>query len=510
MKRPNEKGTAMLFTLILILVVSVMAASMMFLAQSETWASMNYRTMTQARYGAEAGLHAAANYIINPATGYPGIGTSDPISAYAVNVSPVTYSGSPVVLSSLSGVSANYPVAAVQTAFSTASTGSLTAGASTINYTTSAKLLAMRSVLSCGSSQTLTAQLWKLTSHGDIGGMRSGEVEVSALLESHVVPCYQYAAFATSSGCGSIDWSGGGPIDSYDSSNAAAGTQAYDGNVGSNGNANLAPHTSITGNFSSPETGVGACASGDAITGATPGTISSYVSDCEVSAAVCGTNYENQLPQSVVYPLPITAYPVGVVEATLTSPSGTINPNNCGVGLASGCYGDVGSSITLQPYVNPVTHACSGATYYVNTISMNGMKTLSVGPCPAGTLPASAVGTYQPIVLNVVDVNKNGGPITIGGGSIANPSMNPAILQIQYAGSGALDIHGGTSAAAVLYAPNAPMTVDGANSSWYGALITSTLTLNGNGASIHYDRQLAKGLSTVGNWTMDTFTWSKY
>jgi Tfp pilus assembly protein PilX len=507
MKRPNEKGTALLLTLILVLVLSVMAASMMFLAQSETWSSANYRLMTQARYGAEAGLHAAANYLTNS---YTGIGTSDPISAYAINASPVTYGGSPVFLSSLSGVASNYPVSAVKTAFTTASTGSLSAGANAINYTTSAKLLSMRTFLQCGNAQPVTAQLWKLTSHGDIGGVRSAEVEVSALLESHVVPCYQYAAFATSTGCGAINWSGGGPINSYDSSNVAAGVQAYDGNVGSNGNANVAPHTSITGNFSSPETGVGACSSGDAISGATPATISQYISDCEVSTTTCGTNYLNQLPQTVIYKTPVTAYPTGVVESTLTAPNGTLDPNNCGVGLASGCYGDITGSITLQPYLNPVTHACSSATYYINTISLNGTKTLTVGPCPAGTLPVSAVGTYQPIILNVVDVNNSGGPISIGGGSVANASLNPANLQIQYAGTGTISIHGGSSAAALLYAPNAPVTLNGANSDWYGALITSTLTLNGNGASVHYDRRLATGLSTVGNWTMDTFTWSKY
>src|SRR5712692_9445690 len=179
MKRSNQKGVALLITLILVLVLSVMAASMMFLAQSETWSSLNYRLMTQARYGAEAGLHAAANYITNPATGYPGIGASDPITAYNINVSPVTASGNPVVLSSLSGVSANYPVSSVQTAFSTASTGGLTAGASSVNYTTSAKLLSMRQFLQCGNDQPLTAQLWKLTSHGDITGVRNAEVEVS-------------------------------------------------------------------------------------------------------------------------------------------------------------------------------------------------------------------------------------------------------------------------------------------------------------------------------------------
>jgi hypothetical protein len=509
MKRSNQKGVALVMTLILVLVLSVMVASMMFLSQSETWSSTNYREMTQARYGAEAGLHAAANYIINPATGYPGIGTSDPFGAYNVSSSPVTASGNPVVLSSLSGVSANYPVGTVQTAFSGASTGNLNVGPSTVRYTASAQLLAMKQIVQCGNAQTLTSQLWKITSHGDITGLRNAEAEVSALLESHIVPCYNYAAFATGSGCGAINWSGGGPINSYDSTAPGVPPEAYGGNVGSNGNANLAPATSITGQFSSPMTGVGACSSGDGISGATPGTIQNYVKDCETNATSCGSSYEVKLPQSVQFPTPATSYPAGVVESSLSSPNGTINPNNCAGGTA-GCYGDGTNNITLQPYVDPGTHHCSGATYYINTITMNGGKTLTLGTCPAGTLPVSDVGTYKPIVLNIVDVNNSGNPVDIGGGSIANASLNPSFLQIQYAGTGLVKIHGGSAAAAVLYAPNAPVELDGANSDWYGALITKTLTLNGNGASIHYDRRLANTVATVGNWTMDTFTWSKY
>ena len=515
MKRSDQKGVALLMTLILVLVLSVITASMMFLAQSETWSSLNYRLMTQARYGAEAGLHAAANYITNPSSGYPGMGALDPISAYNVNVSPVTSGGGPVVLSSLSGVSSNYPVTSVKNAFAAASAGTLSAGPSSVNYTASAQLLAMRQIVQCGNAQPLTAQLWKLTSHGDINGLRNAEVEVSALLESHIVPCYNYAAFATGTGCGAINWSGGGPIDSYDSSTASGGTvttQAYGGNVGSNGNANLAPHTSITGQFSSPETGVGACSSGDALSGATPGTIGQYVLDCQTGPPPpgqtdCGSNPVVHLPQSVTFPPPATAYPAGVVESALPNSGGTLTPNNVVQCLGGvGCYGDISNSITLMPtvtgtYGNP-GYACGPATYYVNTITLNGGKSLSLGTCPDGS--------YQPVVVNVVDVNSAATPLDIGGGSIVNSSLNPSYLQIQYAGTGQVKVHGGSAASACLYAPNAPVELDGAGSAWYGALITNTLTLNGNGASIHYDRRLANTVATVGNWTMDTFTWSKY
>jgi len=64
MKTNHQKGSALIFALILLLVLSVSAASLMFLAQSETWSGANYKMMTQTRYGAEAGLNAAANYLM--------------------------------------------------------------------------------------------------------------------------------------------------------------------------------------------------------------------------------------------------------------------------------------------------------------------------------------------------------------------------------------------------------------------------------------------------------------
>ena len=68
MKRKKEKGVALILTLILLAVLSVMAVSLMFIGRAETWSSMNYRMMTQARYGAEAGVNAAANWIQNSYT----------------------------------------------------------------------------------------------------------------------------------------------------------------------------------------------------------------------------------------------------------------------------------------------------------------------------------------------------------------------------------------------------------------------------------------------------------
>src|ERR1700686_4906384 len=135
MKRSSQKGVALIFAMIFILVLSITAAALMFLSQSETWSSMNYRLMTQSRYGAEAGLHAAANYLMNSYT-LPGT-AGDPLGAYNLNASPVTLAGGgiPIALGpTMNGISSNYPVGAVLTNFNTASQGSLAAGNNTINY----------------------------------------------------------------------------------------------------------------------------------------------------------------------------------------------------------------------------------------------------------------------------------------------------------------------------------------------------------------------------------------
>jgi len=110
MKRNNEKGSALIFALILLLVLSAMAGSLMFLSNSETYSSMNYRTMTQARYGAEAGVHAAANFIMNTYVP-PAAPAGGNFAGFTTTTYPVTDAGgvNPIFLSTLSSQAANYP-----------------------------------------------------------------------------------------------------------------------------------------------------------------------------------------------------------------------------------------------------------------------------------------------------------------------------------------------------------------------------------------------------------------
>jgi hypothetical protein len=513
MKRSNQTGAAMILTLIFVLVLTVLAASLLFLSQTETWSSMNYRLMTQSRYGAEAGVNAAANYIINNYT-TPG-GAGDPLAAYNYKgVSPVTIGGHPVVLgATLNGLAPNYPVAAEQSAYP--STANLTAGNNTVSYTSNAELLSMRTVILCGSLQPLSAQVWKITSHGDIAGVRNSEVEVTAMLEQQVQPCFNFAGFATGAGCGSISFNGNGVIDSYDSSNFAAGMQGYDANLGANGNINTANNTRINGTFSSPDNGVGNCAAGapDALTG-NVNALTGCQTAAQQAAGTCqgGSKAIVKLAQTVNYPTPQipTTVPVPV-----SSVPGNGNLTACGPGPsncpgATGNYGDISmqgnKTVTLNPYIDTTQNppVCSSGAYYINSITLGGNANVTIAPCPAGDVGA---GKYFPVIINIVGQN-NANPINLVGNGLTNPSMDPSMVQMYYAGNGTVTLKGNGQAAGVLYAPNAALSFSG-NGDWYGSVIANTISSNGNGA-IHYDRRLSADLMLVSNWTLDSFNWSKF
>ncbi len=99
-------------------------------------------------------------------------------------------------------------------------------------------------------------------------------------------------------------------------------------------------------------------------------------------------------------------------------------------------------------------------------------------------------------------------PIDLSGGAFANSTLDPSLLVINYAGTGNVKMSGGTSNAALLYAPNASVSFSG-GADFYGAVVCALLTDTG-GTAIHFDRNLTTKFLTVGNWMLDSFTWKKY
>ena len=224
MKQTNERGIALVLSLFLLLAVSIVGASLMFLSQTETYSSLNYQMMSQARYGAESGIQKAANYLLYTYAA-PSTGGADSIASYVTTVSPVTYNGNPVILSANSSIASNYPVGSVQTAFSAAVQGSLTAGTTSVQYAPYATLVSMEEVPASQSvsGSAFTIQTWQITADGSIStGQRKAQVQVTAIIDTQKISSssasLNYAAFATAATCGAIQLSGSAATDSYDSS----------------------------------------------------------------------------------------------------------------------------------------------------------------------------------------------------------------------------------------------------------------------------------------------------
>lgn len=521
--KKKEKGVALIFALILMVVLSVMAVSLMFVAQTETWSSLNYRTMTQARYGAESGISAAANYLTSTAYKNVAPGTAtDPLTNYNTAATTDGYvqrtSGGDVVLSANSSQSSNYPLDAVRTAFVNAAAGNVTAGNNTVNYRPWAKLKSVKTIQSYATGSQTALLTWEITSDGNIPGVKSGQVEVSATLEQLAVPTFAYDAFADANGCAALSFGGCGTTNSYDSSTVAnAGTnsasvsfQNYGGNVGTNGNlTEKGGSTVIYGSLSTPRSGVGSCSS-------------SNVTALTLSGSVQPTQGLVELPQNINYDTPLAPSPV----PPTTSMTVSNNSPSCASFPAGSCttlpaknptdlYITAGSTpatatllgnVTVKGnlHFTPPAGTAPGSPVYINinSLTTNGTPTITIDPIP-GTNPPQ----YADLVLNFAG-SGTATVIDMTGGSLVNNSLDPATFQLVYAGTGQITVNGNSKAAGLVYAPNASVKFAG-GSDWYGAVIANNITDFG-GAAIHYDRRLQKEMFMPGNFVLSAFDWKKF
>jgi Tfp pilus assembly protein PilX len=469
MKAADEKGVALILVLIMMGVLSVLGASLMFVAQSETWSSQNYRLMTEARYGAESGVHKAANYLLNSYTAPASM------SGYDTTHSPVHYGGADVKLTS-DGSPANYPTSSEQTAYTAFVHGQLASGSDPVIYDATATLISMRQIVAYGSATPITIQTWQIQGKGTIGGPRPARVDVSAILERQVQPVFSYAAFATNSGCGALGWQGTASTDSYDSAQLAGGNpviSAWGGNVGTNGNLNLTGNANINGTLSTPRTGVGSCTAGNvtALTGST-----------------LHTDGLIELPQPVTYPTPAPPSPLSSTAVSFNNGTRVLTP---------GSYGDLSFKGELQ---------LSPGTYNINSLTMSGQGSIVItpltGPVILNVAGYATAGTFEA-------VPSRANPITLQGGSSMNvANYDPSLFQVTYAGTKSITLQGNSGAAGIVYAPKAIVTFGG-TPDWYGAVIANTVSDFGS-ARVHYDRRLSTKAMTVGAWMINSFSWRKF
>jgi len=539
MYKNQERGIALVLALILMSAMSVLAASLMFLSQTETYASMNYRMMSQARYAAEAGVQKASDFLLdNPVSGIggqyaiPGPGNAiDPLTNYDRTKSPVLCAagasgctpGQPIVLSAVTSKPSNYPAAAVQTAFlaaacagvSPCSQPPLAAGNTTVKYGAYATLLAMQVFDSYGGTQNVILT-WEITGVGSLAGPRPANVEVVAVVEQPKVPASNYAAFATDNGCGALTFDGNSDTDSYDSGTLTGATipdpDLDGGDVGTNGNLNISHGVDIHGNLYTPRTGVGSCSEGSvtAITEDGHATVSGGIVP---------------LPTGVTYPTPAIPAPSTLPLVGLNNVSGSPTPcqqlgltaANCTISGYNIIIDGHGTTLSLPSVELSGNHAnivlvasnLPPAQYNFNSISL----------ASGATIGAQATLPTQGVLVNIVGKDNANAPIATvidftGGGNtgvIGCPTcsaFDASMLQFVYGGTGELKLAGHAAAAAVFYAPNASVAFSG-TSDLYGSILGHRIVETGSGA-IHYDRRLARDFWVAGHPMVGTFSWKRY
>jgi len=500
----DERGIALIMALFMVLAMSVLGTSLMFMSQSETWSSVNYKLASQARYGAESGIHRAANFLLNSYTAPTNTGSTpnDPLNAYDITGPTVKYNNAQVRLSSDATYASNYGNAAVVTAFQNAlATNGMALDTGSVKYKVRAELISMQTYPEAMQNNTpKTIQTWEITSVGFVEGPRQAQVEVSAVIEKQLVPLYRYAAFARHDGCAALSFAGGATTDSYD---MQAGNPVFfndDGNVGTNGNLTEAGSgTVINGTLSTPRSGVGNCTANNVTAQTINGGAS--VSDGLV-----------ELAQNISYPNPtLSAPPIW--------PSNQSLGGSCiGIPMGAGALcASAGNVAQVMPQPNTTVRLgdvdVSGGTlrlapgkYVVNKLNVGANGRIEINPPGSVTIEVAGQGVADNQAA--IDMTSSSADV--------NPSLDSGQLQLVYGGTAEVRLRGNARISAVIYAPNAStsFTGQGCNNSptcsgFYGALITKVLTATG-GATIHYDRRLQRTMMTAGENMMSAFTWKSF
>jgi hypothetical protein len=525
----NERGIALVFVLFLVTTISALAISLTFLAQSETFASGNYRMATQARYAAESGAQAAADFLLgsnyDPTTIAPSPGTIDN------TVSPVTYLGQPVVLSASLAKTSNYPDATMKTRFNTAAQGTLVAGSATIGFGAYATLLHEESFGDAYGGGTTIVQTWQIVSDGTINGARTATVEITSTIETPKVPAFQYAAFATANGCGALTFKGNTGTDSYNSATLGGGPpvscpagstagncfKTSGGDVGTNGNMLIdGGAVNVNGNLSTPRTGVGACTAG-------------YVTALSGALSVDGGS-PIQLPKAVTLPTPSIPTPAAGGALKVNNSAKVLSictdlglaPANCNVDNSGAVPVITFTNTTNTPMSLPEIDLSAKANivlvasplstisneYDFNAISLTGGSSIGVST-PSASAKVVVRVSGQDSTGATIDpaINFDGGTYAapVGTCGLACDPFDATLLQFVYGGTSNIVMTGNSSASATIYAPNAPATLKG-TSDLYGAIVANTIDVAGD-MNIHYDQQLSALAWTHGVPMMTAFSW---
>jgi len=515
----GEAGVALMIALFVLVILSVLAASILFVTQAETWSSANGRSMAQARYAAEAGAQKAL-YWLHYSYAPPANMAAFDTTKYPIQLA----GGGDVILTAMTGVNGTYPDSTQQAAFSTALKDASVPGLGVpASYEVTAKLLSSISgaaVSWMGGGGGGAMQTWQITSQGNVPGVRNAQVQVTEIIERTGTPIFNYAVAATSYACKAIDFAGSDFTDSYNSSAGpygAGNSSASGGNIATNGNVLLGSGANIEGTISALNTTVGACPNGITSSGAFSGVskLSAPLSFPLPWGCASTPCYPSPLP-------PTTAQDVSTscsgISGCTKNGTVTILDNNSSktatvYTLTPGSYGN------LEIDNADVVHLSAG-TYDINSLNLksDGQIVVDSGPvvlnvAGQGFGPGSVVvnsGGLSGWNLCANGVTGNPGTYSTAscnGSAKAPISGIPADLQIVYPGTATISTTGAPCSSAI-YAPNAYVNTVGGAVGLYGGIISKTF-LEGSKAPVHYDKAL-QHLMVPGPYYPISFTWSKF
>ena len=215
----GAKGVALVLVLLIVMILSTLAAAIVFTTRAEALASYNFRSVTQGEYAAMAGVERALRFFTTPAV-YTAVSQADAptyydVSTYSTKLGNLYYANDSVVecISGCASVgpvvledgNSNYPHSATITEFESLMVehGITAAANQTGRVTVKAELLEYRLVNDefFPSVDIKPFEVWKITStgwwdsHAGGGTTAQAKVVVEAIISPFYVPLYVNAMY---------------------------------------------------------------------------------------------------------------------------------------------------------------------------------------------------------------------------------------------------------------------------------------------------------------------------
>lgn len=479
----SPRGVALILVMLAMLVLSVLAASIVFTARSETFASYNYKLDTQADYLAKAGVQRTLNWLRSSGyraasppvalANYQVTTTGDPFNLYIANSSPVkclaagstcSSAGATVQLIGYGGGSSNYPSAitnsggtAIPTAFratlndpayvsnrisgDNTNSGYFMVNATLLNYQTvnvtppptDPNILA--SCITAGTVTTCPMETWLITSRATWTGASDATATTASAEELAIVqPIYWPTWGNALYGFCSVSMTGSAGT-CTDAFNSALG--AYAG-----GNGSVASGLCDSGATNVISTGAGVGANGGVTLGSNV-TVGGNVTIGNTPTAGCSASGYSGSVASVlgevingphIDPPAMPTYPGGFPGTAPLSPNITLNGGNPTATLpneftatwatfntALGWPFKSGVSPGIAPVIPPSVTDCMSASICNGTQS---------NPYTIGSISMSATGTtlnlvggqspLSPVYYDINCLSETGGNINVSGYVVLN------------------------------------------------------------------------------------------